>query len=124
MLDCFNIQYTLPECGGVEITSPNFPNNYPNSDQCQWFLHSPTDKELNVYIQSFDTELDFDILRLGNGVSVLDTSTLIAELSGSVGAGTNYTTSTSSMWMTFVTDNDKPKQGFRLIVQDICIPGM
>lgn len=123
VLDCSNVQYTLPECGAVEVTSPNWPNNYEHSKTCQWFLESPGDNPLSIVLNSFDTEPLFDVLTIGNGHSSADISTVITELNGEVMSGTQYTSDENRIWITFTTDAQKSRQGFQMTVTDICDPG-
>ena len=39
------------------LLSPNYPNNYGNSDKCVWRIYVPTGSQLSVQFWSFDTEV-------------------------------------------------------------------
>ena len=72
---------TLPyqECGGTflnvtgTITSPSYPNPYPNNAMCDYLISQPNGTFINLTVEAFDVE-DFagcsnDFLEVWNGLS-------------------------------------------------------
>ena len=53
----FNV--TIAVCGADltsqegEITSPNFPSNYPHDRQCEWTVTVPQGQQIHVNVSSF-----------------------------------------------------------------------
>lgn len=77
LLLCFlssSLSVTADDCGGVlksqtgEITSPNYPNNYPDDITCTWQI-SPEKSHVNLTIEDFMLEgsktcRDFDFVKI------------------------------------------------------------
>ena len=54
---------TLSEGQELAITSPNYPNDYPNSIRCEYeFFASSPDRQIQFTIEQFDTECEHDYL--------------------------------------------------------------
>ena len=68
----------LSDPNGV-ITSPGFPNNYPDDSNISWLIQLPKGKFIEVNFLSFETEEDCwrDSLTIYNGPS--DASPVIGE---------------------------------------------
>lgn len=55
-----NFDYFINSCGGVregqkiEITSPNYPNNYQQNTNCAWLIKLPEDENVNVSIKTVE----------------------------------------------------------------------
>ena len=48
-----------------EITSPDYPNNYPNHANCEWILESQTQQtHIRIDFVAFNTEAKFDKLNV------------------------------------------------------------
>ena len=48
-----------------EITSPDYPNNYPNRKNCEWILEPKTQQTLiRIAFVAFNTETTFDKLNV------------------------------------------------------------
>ena len=61
-------------CGGLvtnldgEITTPNWPNDYPNNKQCIWKIVAPSRHKITIQFEKFELEgnevrrsLNFDL---------------------------------------------------------------
>lgn len=70
---------SLLECGGTltsskgEITSPNYPENYPSRKDCTWIIKVPVHKLLKLRFLSFDVEKDerckYDYVQVRDGAT-------------------------------------------------------
>ncbi|XP_077323118.1 CUB domain-containing protein 2-like [Lithobates pipiens] len=104
-------------CGGVltapqgDITSPNFPNNYPDSSNCSWII--TTTSKIKITFTDFDIEsyryLCLDKLQIFAGNSP-------QELCGQV-LPPPITASQNTVKIIFTSDNMVAGKGFRLIYQ-------
>lgn len=63
----------IGSCGGnftdvtyMEITSPNYPNNYPNSVYCSWNIAVQRDFVVRIIVLNFNTESGYDTVRIYN----------------------------------------------------------
>jgi hypothetical protein len=61
-----------------EFSDGSFRFNYHNSSSCKWKLLPEKGDTLTIYFRSFDTEPDFDVLKIYD----LDTQSLLASISG------------------------------------------
>ena len=54
--------YRIGECGGILtsprgiISSPLYPDNYPDNAQCTYLISQPIGKKILINFQSFDIE--------------------------------------------------------------------
>ncbi|XP_046880031.1 cubilin [Hypomesus transpacificus] len=112
-------------CGGViklrdtdppgYITSPNYPQNYPQNIDCVWVITVPNgesvqiDFEEDFYIEP-TTTCTYDYLELRDGAT-LDADP-IARLCGSTRPSTQHSTA-SSMLLRFRTDTSVVHKGFK-----------
>ncbi|XP_034311593.2 uncharacterized protein [Magallana gigas] len=92
----FNISYKAG-CNDIMInkeaaiiSSPGYrlgsSFTYPPNLQCSWLINNPADKELTiVFDDNFDTEVDFDILTIINGSSMMEAGAVKQSFSGTNG---------------------------------------
>ena len=71
----FLILFYLGETG--EITSPNYPYNYPNNKLCTWTITGQPDRAIKVTFLSFDVEREwqdcnYDWVRAFRGLVTYD----------------------------------------------------
>uniref|UniRef100_A0A8D3E4V9 CUB and Sushi multiple domains 1 n=1 Tax=Scophthalmus maximus TaxID=52904 RepID=A0A8D3E4V9_SCOMX len=50
------------------ILSPGFPSNYPNSQTCSWLLQMVPGYTINIYVEMFHSEKQFDELEIFDGI--------------------------------------------------------
>ena len=104
-------------CGGVftglsgTITSPGYPNNYPNSAICGYDIHVPRNMRIH---------LEFDVFYLGSCCDKLQiqqmisgTNYIVAELTGSAATQRNFTSAENRFTLYFTTDYSGTSRGFR-----------
>nr|XP_054763571.1 uncharacterized protein LOC129270196 [Lytechinus pictus] len=91
----------------VEITSPNYPQDYPGSLRILWVVHAPANYRVSLRFIAFNTEATYDFLYVDAGRE--------PELSFSgEGDFDDIISSASYMVLTFVSDFSTGKSGFKL----------
>ena len=58
--------FSLPGNSVVQVTSPNYPNSYPNNADCLWLFVLPTGRRFRVVFDNFTTEANYDHLQVIN----------------------------------------------------------
>ena len=85
-LDGSDEPYTCGLCGGNFttpkgiLTSPSYPEIYPNNIDCVYTITQPTGTAIQLNINILNTELDSDIIEIRDGPS--EFSPFLAEISG------------------------------------------
>ncbi|XP_056391195.1 astacin-like metalloendopeptidase isoform X1 [Hyla sarda] len=118
---------TIPNgCGGNlsgpegVITSPNYPNNYPNNAYCHWNI--TTNTRFRVTFTDFDIESEsynclFDKLRIFNGRDFNNVYQL-KDLCGQ-DIPSPITSFGNSMQLVFISDSHVVLKGFRVVYKHI-----
>ncbi|KAK6490308.1 cubilin [Huso huso] len=97
------------------ITSPNYPNNYPQNVDCSWTITVPNgeavqlDFEGDFYIEPTDS-CSYDYLELRDGAT--PNAPLIAKICGEEHPSTQKSTG-SVMYLRFRTDSSVTHKGFK-----------
>ncbi|XP_072173176.1 uncharacterized protein [Diadema setosum] len=107
------------ECGSEEltdptgvITSPNYPNPYPDNQICTWEIRLPDTATLvRVVFTAFSLEENEDFLQVGSGQTVGEN--VVASLTGS-GLPSPVESATYRMWLRFLSDESFSDTGFSL----------
>ena len=87
---------------------------YGTNSNCRWLIEAPGN-DISVGFDAFDTESPHDFVTISECDSAdCNTETLLATLSGAVGAGAEYMSSTGYMLVTFTSDYSVEKSGFDL----------
>nr|XP_053634327.1 cubilin-like [Cherax quadricarinatus] len=123
----FTTRVTTGQCGGViavtnkyqTITTPNYPDNYPENSLCIWNIYSRTEKDYDqilIWIQDFELEgsdCSGDSLKITD-VTVRKTAIFCGEKSRrplfSMG---------NSLKLTFTSDNAGSRRGFTIGIKGI-----
>ncbi|XP_066263204.1 cubilin-like [Branchiostoma lanceolatum] len=102
---------TAPPVGNV--TSPNYPNDYGNEENCDWTITVPEGNIVRLTFDSFVTEVDFDFLFVYDGDS--DTAAPLQRLTGGMSAVhvPPITSTSSQMFVRFTSDESVTAQGFQ-----------
>ena len=100
------------------ITSPHFPDKYPNNVYKIWRIRAPPDFHIQMSIIVFDTERNSDFLYIGDGASEwsFNSETWIA-LSGTfrdVWKSKHTTFNNSIITFIFTSDGDNTEVGFHI----------
>ncbi|XP_033125024.1 uncharacterized protein LOC117123275 [Anneissia japonica] len=95
-----------------KVTSPNYPENYPNGATCKTLIHAPEGMTIQLRMDDFSLEVDgfqigvcdsnWDTLSIYDGSN--DTSELYGEYCGSLINGT-FVSSSNSMFLVFKSDS-------------------
>nr|CAB3234598.1 cubilin-like [Phallusia mammillata] len=114
---CSDYDVTITPGSPVVITSPNYPNNYVNSQNCWMVLTAPSQYKIQVNFTSFQTESCCDGVRLYNSNRTEDSELLIDELKGSVGRSQALQLSSSNyISLIFFSDSSLTDEGFTATV--------
>lgn len=108
---CGYISY-VGEGETLEITTPNYPNDYPSNKACNWLL-LPSVKGQQVQLKITDARVEdcCDSVEIRNGKS--DEAQLIGVINGYVGApGRTYTSTDGALLITFKSDISGSFRGF------------
>ncbi|XP_019619754.1 PREDICTED: seizure 6-like protein [Branchiostoma belcheri] len=94
---------------GGPVTSPNYPSNYGNNQDCEWLINVPAGSLIRLTFDSFDLEEDYDFLRIYDGASA--SAALLQELTGPQSVSPIASTS-NVMFLRFTSDDIEARQGF------------
>ena len=90
--------------------SPYYPRNYPNNKNCNWHITVPSGYSVRVLFSHFNTEEDYDYLRIYDGPSA--SSPLLVDLTGDLSTPRGVISMGSSLWFNFRTDETVSRRGF------------
>ncbi|XP_038046677.1 deleted in malignant brain tumors 1 protein-like [Patiria miniata] len=95
----------------LQITSPLYPSNYPNSADVTWTIQSWVDQKIHITFHSFETERGFDYFRAGDGDNNYYNEFFVWH-------GTkdppDLISSWNQMWLRFTSDGSATRSGFLL----------
>ncbi|XP_051775015.1 CUB and sushi domain-containing protein 1 [Erpetoichthys calabaricus] len=107
----------VAECGssvtgtqGV-LLSPNFPSNYGNNHECIYSIHSQPGKGIQLHARTFHLQ-EGDVLKVYDGSN--NTARLLGTFSGSDMLGVVLNSTSSSLWIEFITNAENTSKGFEL----------
>ncbi|XP_077862917.1 astacin-like metalloendopeptidase [Saccoglossus kowalevskii] len=107
--------YELGEGSMLEISSPNYPNNYGNNLDCFWKFTHFSGGEIKFRFTNLDTEPRYDYVQFGDGSS-LDQNA--AKHSG-ITTPADTTLSGGEAWVLFHSDETATMTGFQLRVEGL-----
>ncbi|XP_074857006.1 ovochymase-1 [Carettochelys insculpta] len=106
--------------GSAEITSPNYPNTYPNLLNCTWTVYSTSGNRLKAVVRDFVTENAehclWDSLNIYDGPNVY--SELLASLCGQK-KSLHLLSSSSYLTLHFKTDRSVGNRGFKILFEEV-----
>ncbi|XP_072174323.1 cubilin-like [Diadema setosum] len=126
-LDGFTASYIAADastlCGGTLLgntgafSSPNYPNNYPDSRDCTWVISATEGQQIKLNFTDFElepsTDCIFDYVKIWNGA--YDTSPLVGTFCGSSLSPSTFISHSHTMRVTFHTDSSITYTGFNAI---------
>uniref|UniRef100_H2YCE4 CUB domain-containing protein n=1 Tax=Ciona savignyi TaxID=51511 RepID=H2YCE4_CIOSA len=89
------------------FTSTNYPQNYPNNENCSWTIDATVGKQVELTILTLTTEVCCDY------VEVFDGQTSVARLKGSTTNTPRYISTTGQFRVVFISDRSVTRSGFR-----------
>ncbi|XP_072029566.1 dorsal-ventral patterning tolloid-like protein 1 [Amphiura filiformis] len=98
------------------ITSPGFPQYYPNYFECVWTVTVPKGRHVGVGFEYFSLEKGADFLEIGDGSSPGDDT--VDKLTGNTIPTSAVTTSSNKAWLRFTSDVANNRLGFKAKVRD------
>ncbi|XP_046324842.1 CUB and sushi domain-containing protein 2 isoform X5 [Marmota monax] len=107
----------VAECGnsvtGTQGTllSPNFPVNYNNNHECIYSIQTQLGKGIQLKARAFELS-EGDILKVYDGNN--NSARLLGVFSRSEMLGVTLNSTSSSLWLDFITDAENTSQGFEL----------
>ncbi|XP_038044613.1 tolloid-like protein 1 [Patiria miniata] len=108
-----NIQ--LKSDGEVTITSPRYPQNYPNNYQCDWIVSIDAGQRIGISFETLDLEPDADFLEIGAG-SRPGAPTL--RLTGNRKPEEATMLDSGTVWLRLKTDPSINRLGFKATVRE------
>ncbi|GAB0199455.1 CUB and sushi domain-containing protein 3 [Grus japonensis] len=112
----FNITFSA-ECGssvtgtqGV-LLSPNYPINYNNNHECIYSIQTQPGKGIQLKARTFELEAG-DVLKVYDGSN--SSARLLGSFSRAEMLGTSINSTSSSMWLEFITNSENTSKGFEL----------
>ena len=97
------------------VTSPNYPNNYPDAATCYYFIRVPNAQRIIFNITDFQTEAGKDIFDYGQG-SIANIANAIFSLSGTSNPlPYEYVIQSDQSWIVFQSDRNTGMKGWSLV---------
>uniref|UniRef100_A0A672UVJ0 CUB and Sushi multiple domains 2 n=1 Tax=Strigops habroptila TaxID=2489341 RepID=A0A672UVJ0_STRHB len=107
----------VAECGssvtgtqGV-LLSPNYPLNYNNNHECIYSIQTQPGKGIQLKARTFELEAG-DVLKVYDGSN--SSARLLGSFSRSEMLSTSINSTSSSMWLEFITNTENTSKGFEL----------
>uniref|UniRef100_A0A7N4NRF0 CUB and Sushi multiple domains 2 n=1 Tax=Sarcophilus harrisii TaxID=9305 RepID=A0A7N4NRF0_SARHA len=107
----------VAECGssvtGTQgiLLSPNFPVNYNNNHECIYSIQTQPGKGIQLKAKTFDL-YEGDVLKVYDGSN--NSARLLGVFSRSEMLGVSLNSTSSSLWLDFITDSENTSKGFEL----------
>lgn len=122
LCNLYYIFFSVSVCNDVMIvrkkyvSSPNYPDNYPENLNCTWIIKSPRyNHEIVMKIRDMEIEAQavcqFDYIQIGSG-EIPGRNIIVNRLCGSRKPGP-IKSDNGALWLRFVSDNEKSFRGFR-----------
>lgn len=110
---------------GTAITSPNYPSNYNNGNDCQVTIRFAAEQIVSITLESFDVEshssCGWDYLAIHDGDST-NSPFIGSKLCGSSHSGTTIQSTGNSMTLHFHTDGSVTRPGFKVYANSETAP--
>ncbi|XP_077982535.1 hatching enzyme 1.2-like [Glandiceps talaboti] len=102
--------HLLSSENSIEISSPNYPEDYSNNQDCTWIVTNTDGGNIQLSFSNFITESSYDYVQFGNGNTAV---TSAAKYSGEV-VPANFISSGDTAWIVFHSDGSNTNSGFVL----------
>ena len=98
------------------ITSPSYPGNYGNNQNCRWIIMAGTGNRVKLVIQDMDiksgSNCQYDYIQIQNAV-IYGSSVLPGRLCGSIISNSTFSSYHETLIVRFVTDGSETARGFK-----------
>ena len=108
-IDAGNVYY-LGRHETASIYSPNYPEDYSNYEDVEWFVSGPVGYRIVATFQAFHIENNYDYLDIGHGLTP-DTESTMVDLTGS-SIPEDVVSLNNEMWLHFTSDGSLGYPGF------------
>ncbi|XP_075059674.1 adhesion G-protein coupled receptor G6 isoform X6 [Mixophyes fleayi] len=115
VLCCENCKLVLTASSG-SFTSPCYPNQYPNAQDCKWTLRAPVGFIIQVTFVDFDVEEAQNCMYDSLSINNVDT-----KFCGMTSKGLSYNSTVNEMIITFVSDFSIQKKGFNVTYRHVAV---
>ena len=112
-----NLKVTTEE--PLTLTSPNYPNPYPDQHDCTWFIEGPENLNLVVKFKDLGIEDCCDTMTIGYGSDSMDRSSIVGQYYGETLASGFEVILNQQMWVRLQSDFGTGMEGFYLEVYAI-----
>ncbi|XP_071811004.1 transmembrane protease serine 9-like isoform X2 [Apostichopus japonicus] len=102
----------LDEESTLVVKSPNYPDEYLNSQSITWIIGSVSGTRLHLHFDGFDLERGYDFLFIGSGDSLSDESRLHTLTGPRI--PDDITIDDNQTWLYFASDDSITKSGFQV----------
>ncbi|CAB3409318.1 unnamed protein product [Caenorhabditis bovis] len=106
--------HTYEKGDSGQITSPNYPNPYEPNLNCRHVIEGPINSRIELTIEHFETEPDFDVLTVFDGGPAENSTSVIRRMSGSMETVQLLASSTNMMIVQFHTDAQSNSRGWQM----------
>ena len=97
------------------ITSPSYPGNYGNNQNCGWIIKASTGNRVKLVIQDMDiksgSNCQYDYIQIQNAV-IYGSGVLPGRLCGSLISNSTFSSYDETLIVRFVTDGSETARGF------------
>ncbi|XP_038052295.1 G-protein coupled receptor GRL101-like [Patiria miniata] len=97
------------------LTSPYYPNDYPNNALCIWFITTDVGSTISFRFSNFHTEKNHDKVTIGNGHAPSNDSSIIGSFSSSLTSLAVFCNNHIA-WMKFTSDYSITRVGFQVTI--------
>ncbi|XP_022794014.1 uncharacterized protein LOC111332821 [Stylophora pistillata] len=101
---------------GGNITTPSFPDNYPNNVICTWVLQAPVNHTVKLLIEEFYLEKDkkcfYDFMEFFDGGNAIEDLQMNKRFCGKQRPFIDYESTGRNLTIQFTSDKDKTYKGF------------
>ena len=112
-------EVTIP---GTTITSPNYPFNYDEYDDCQLKIKFATNAIVSLTFEDFNVESSsrcrYDFLAIHDGNSISD-PIIASKMCGTIPAGTTVNSTGNAINLHFYSDSYYTTSGFKIYADAI-----
>uniref|UniRef100_H2YCC5 CUB domain-containing protein n=1 Tax=Ciona savignyi TaxID=51511 RepID=H2YCC5_CIOSA len=110
----FNATYKQVTCGATEtptseaqvFTSPDYPSNYPNNENCYWNFQAAPTQQVEVTFTAFNTESCCDF------VEIIEDGQMTEKLKGTPTMPRTFTSVGQRLTVRFKSDGSVSRSGF------------
>ncbi|XP_038050982.1 CUB and sushi domain-containing protein 2-like [Patiria miniata] len=95
------------------LTSPYYPNDYPDKALCVWFITGDVGSVIAFQFSVFNTEKELDKVTIGNGHAPSESDSIIGHFSGSLTSLAVFSNDNTA-WMEFTSDYSETEIGFEV----------